>query len=115
MGRTANIILCKCDKEKTFGIRAEKIKNDWLKTWAFKISDKVAKNEGYDKVSINGSLISTDEYPGCPYCETHNLIICGQCQKMNCYHGEKWFICHWCGNTGEIEAIEAFNVEGGGY
>lgn len=47
---------------------------DWYRTWAFKLNDKLAKREGYELQSISGSLIATEDFPGCPYCGAHSFI-----------------------------------------
>ena len=113
----ANILLVKCPTaKKMFGIRVQKMKNgDWERTWAFKISEKQAGNEGYDNNTVNGSLNATKEYPGCPYCGTDGFVQCG-CGKLSCWNGEDELECLWCGTTMEnfVSASE-FEVAGGGY
>jgi len=100
----AKIALCKCGRRKEmFGIRMEKCGNDWNLTWAFPIKESAAKRENYDETTISGLLHCIDEYPGCPFCETKCMIICGFCKRLTCNSdGNKHFTCEWCGNQGEI-------------
>lgn len=108
------IVLCKCQQfHKTFGIRTERLKNDhWKFTWAFPVSAIAAKREGYDRITIKGSLEYDLEYPGCPYCGTMGLVICN-CSRLNCHiMNAETFICEWCRCSGTIceysgEAINA--------
>lgn len=117
----ANVILCKCDHKHTFGIRVEKRGGDWVRTWAFKIDEDKAKNEGYDRVEINGSFDPVDGYPGCPYCGEIGLVCCS-CGKWNCAsslsepdrHGNEQFTCNWCGETGSVESVDIITGQGGG-
>ena len=110
----ANIMLIKCGKEKkVFGVRVQKTEsNDWVRTWAFKINNKQATNEGYDKTPIQGSLMATAEYPGCPYCRTSGFFKCGKCGKINCFNNEEIVTCNWCGNSGPTTTAEHFDIEG---
>lgn len=111
----AKVILQKCTKNNTFGVRIQKMNGDWYRTWAFKISEKKAGSEGYDKEQISGSLISTDEYPGCPYCGDTGFILCS-CGKIGCCHVEgDIYVCPWCGASGTVESASSFNIVGGGY
>lgn len=112
----ANVILVKCTQsKKLFGMRVQQQGSDWIRTWAFPIQENVASKEGFGNVKIQGSLNVTDEYPGCPYCETKGFFSCGVCNKLNCYHGEELTKCEWCGNSAETSAVDEFEVEGGGY
>lgn len=114
--REASVVAGRCSKaRKTFGIRMEKSKNEWHCTWAFKIDDKAAKNEGYDNEMVSGRIVVDDEYPGCPYCETKGWFSCGKCGKLTCYNGETVVTCGWCGNKGEVRAAETFDLKGGGF
>jgi hypothetical protein len=119
----ANVILCKCDHKHTFGIRVERRGNDWVRTWAFKIDEEAARNEGFDKVKITGSFEPTKEYPGCPYCGEVGLDFC-DCGGINCASGESAPLddegtveptCNWCGKTGYYSPAEGpLDAEGGG-
>jgi hypothetical protein len=112
----ANVILAKCEKTgKTFGIRVEKRDNYWVRTWAFPISDKAAKHEGFDDVEISGNFISASGYPGCPHCEARRVIICG-CGKLSCYNGAETSTCRWCGDVGGVTrgGVGSVKVRAGG-
>jgi hypothetical protein len=116
----ANVILCKCSKNHTFGMRVEKRGRDWVRTWAFKIDEGRARHEGYDKVTISGSLNPVDEYPGCPYCGEGGFVLCN-CGKMNCSStitdkggGNGVFTCNWCGETGTCYTADNFDVSADG-
>ena len=115
----AQLILCKCAKQHTFGIRVEKRDGDWYRTWAFKIDEKRAKREGFDKVVINGSMDVDEEYPGCPYCGSKGFFQC-ECGKINCFKeneaGNRWDVtCNWCGRHLTVtRATSAFNMKAGG-
>jgi len=100
----AVIILSKCPQtHKTYGMRVEKTSsNNWLVTWAFPIKDTTAKREGYDKTTVKGNILFTDEYPGCPHCGNTPVTVCG-CGHLNCTHLENGILtCEWCGMKGEL-------------
>ena len=63
----ASVLVMKCGLSRnTFGVRIQKMRDgDWYRTWAFKLNDKLAKREGYELQSISGSLIATEDFPGC--------------------------------------------------
>ncbi|GHT52163.1 hypothetical protein FACS1894106_0260 [Spirochaetia bacterium] len=107
----ANVILCKCSRNHTFGMRVEKRGHDWVRTWAFKIDEARAKHEGYDTVQINGSLDAAEGYPGCPYCGETGFALC-HCGKMNCSSGfdGNELTCNWCGATSTYSTADNFNV-----
>ncbi|MDR2485468.1 MAG: hypothetical protein LBD55_08740 [Treponema sp.] len=114
----ATVILCKCTKQHTFGIRVEKRRHDWYRTWAFKIDEKRAKREGFDKELIKGSMEIDEEYPGCPYCGARGFFQC-ECGKFNCFkgneQGNKWDVtCNWCGKRLTVVSADSFEVKGGG-
>jgi hypothetical protein len=111
----ANVMLLKCVKNgRSYGVRVEKRGNDWVSTWAFPIADKKAKSEGYDKVTIVGSLDPVDEFPGCPHCGDSGFFQCS-CGKMTCYSDQSSIKCPWCGeNCNEIRTVETLSVKSGG-
>jgi hypothetical protein len=112
----ANVILAKCDNTgNLFGVRVEKRNGDWFRTWAFKIDEKSAKSEGYDKVRLTGSFFADPEFPGCPHCGTDGFYICGKCGKMNCWSEGNNVTCKWCGSRGVLEEAESFDIDGSGY
>ena len=62
--REANVVVAKCNHSKRpYGIRMEKMSEGaWHCTWAFKINEQSAKNEGYD-TSVSGRVEKDAEYP----------------------------------------------------
>ena len=112
----ANVILAKCGKNgRPFGMRVEKRGGDWVRTWAFKIDEAKAKNEGFDKTPIKGSLNAVAGYPGCPHCGAGSFVQCG-CGKLCCWNGSPSAHCRWCGIKTENIAIgESFAVSSGGF
>lgn len=112
----ANVILAKCKgSDKLYGMRVQEKDGDWIRTWAFRIKEEMARQEGFDKVEINGSFSRTAEYPGCPYCGATNFIVCGKCNKISCYNNEKISVCNWCGNSSKIVAKQRLDVAGGDF
>ena len=70
MEKEARIALCKCQEgRKIYGVRFEKIAENWKYTWAFPIKESSAKREGYDNTKIIGNIYPDTKYPGCPYCK----------------------------------------------
>lgn len=112
----AKVVLQKCNKKDTFGVRIQKMNGDWYRTWAFKINEKNAGDEGYGEEQVSGSLQAMDEYPGCPYCGDDGFVLCG-CGKLGCSTNIKGdiYVCPWCGNSGRVSSASSFDVSGGGY
>ena len=101
----AAVIMAKCPKRmnQTYGMRTQLMEDgDWWRTWAFPMKESTGKREGYDKVSVSGDIVMTDEYPGCPYCGQKNITVCS-CGHISCTitHGGI-FTCEWCGSQGRI-------------
>ena len=113
----ANIVLGRCYlNRQLFGMRVEKRNFDWVRTWAFRISEKSASAEGFDKVNITGSFDDVDEYPGCPYCGGRNIIVCGNCGKITCRYGDQmFFTCQWCGTQSQLQEVETLSTDAGQY
>jgi len=114
----ATVIIAKCShSHKPFGIRVEKRSDGaWHFTWAFKIDEKAAAHEGYGSTMVSGRIETDSEYPGCPYCHTIGWFSCGNCGKLTCYDLSVMKVtCAWCGNSGELEATETFDIKGGDY
>lgn len=110
-GVEATVIISKCSKsQKIYGIRVERRKNDWYRTWAFKINEKSAEREGFNKTTINGKFIASADYNGCPYCKSREFIKCG-CGKISCWNGEKMIKCIWCGTRGEIARVDKIELD----
>ena len=85
-------------------------------TWAFKLSEQAGSNEGYGSAMISGRVDVDPEYPGCPYCGSTGWVSCGNCGKLTCYNGEgHTFTCTWCGQSGELQSAETFDLSGSGY
>jgi len=111
----AKILLSKCCKHnKIFGIRVEKRENDWIRTWAFRISESSAAREGFDRTKITGSLQASSEFPGCPHCGAHGLFLCA-CGKISCFDGEsKSVLCYWCDTkVDNLSYSKSLNVSAG--
>ena len=109
----ANVLLFRCPNAKrSYGVRVQKMRDgDWYRTWAFKLSEKTARREGYDRSVIRGNLYATEEYPGCPYCGAKVFVMCGSCNKISCWDGTDRFTCPWCGvSSGVSEADDVFTV-----
>ena len=112
----ASVVLAKCQCSKDlYGMRIEKRNNDWVRTWAFKISEEKARREGYKKTRISGSMMETPEYPGCPYCGSRSFVKCS-CGNLFCWDGRASIVvCPWYGYKGEVGApVDRMEVEGGG-
>lgn len=114
--REATVVVAKCNhSNQTYGIRMEKKNGVWYCTWAFKIGENAAKNEGYGTVMVSGKVATDEEYPGCPYCGTKGWFSCGRCGNLTCYNNETVVTCAWCGNKGECVTTDTFDLRGGGY
>lgn len=115
----AKVVLSKCPKVKEneglFGIRIQKKKKDWIRTWAFKIDPRKASREGYDEETVTGSFQATDDYPGCPYCHTKSFVLCGYCDRLFCWNGKKEVTCPWCKSRAGVKDSDSFDVSGGGF
>jgi len=111
----AKVVLCKCPQTKgLYGVRIEERNNDWLRTWAFKISEKKAKNEKYENSKISGSLHSISEYPGCPYCSGMGIAQCS-CGKLFCWRSEvNSAVCPWCEQKSDYRTVNSIEFDGSG-
>ena len=113
----AKIILGKCAQcGDVFGMRVEYQNNDWVRTWAFKISQHAAMSEGYDNTQIVGSFIRTKDYPGCPYCGNMEFVRC-QCGKNTCTDGScSPTNCRWCGTyMDNMKIVNSMSVDSGSF
>lgn len=117
MKTEAVIALCKCgETHKTYGVRFERTEDAcWRYTWAFEINPKVAKREGYDSANISGSIVPSDDYPGCPHCGRKYFMVCS-CGKLNCniINDGGTATCNWCGSTGTISGYDGTGFTAGG-
>lgn len=113
----ATVMMAKCRRgRQSFGIRTEQRSNKtWYCTWAFKMSESAAANEGYSNVAVKGNIDFTPDYPGCPYCGASGWFTCGKCGKLTCNDGEDYVTCSWCGNSGGSTEADTFDLKGGGY
>lgn len=106
MSMKPNVIIVsgKCSVSKgLFGLRLEEVElKNWVIDWAFPVKEKSAKREGYSKNRVMGEFFFSEDYPGCPYCESQSLFKC-QCGKIGCYEEKVGkATCSWCGLTSEI-------------
>lgn len=98
----AQVALARCKEgKKIYAVRMEKTTLGWKYDWAFALSEGRAKSEKYTSTKIIGNIYPDTEYPGCPFCGARTFVVCS-CGKLNCYNGEKSFICQWCGAQGEL-------------
>ena len=113
----AKIVLFRCSTTRElFGVRVQKtLRGDWERTWAFKMSEKVAKNEGYDREVVSGSMEKTADFPGCPYCGNYGFFQCGNCDKVSCYSPENEpEECPWCHDKlGNFVHSDSFDLGSG--
>lgn len=109
--KQAKIMIGRCNDKRPFAIRVEYKNNDWVRTWAFALSERMLKNERYGEEKITGSFYATREYPGCPYCGARNFVSCGRCGKWTYYNGEQVAACSWCGNTAETVEGDSFTAD----
>jgi hypothetical protein len=80
------------------GIRLEeKSRKNWVADWAFKVKESIASKEGYDRARVDGQFEFGNDFPGCPYCESHSFVLC-DCQNLLCYEAsDRKFKCPKCG------------------
>lgn len=106
--------MAKCRHSKrALGIRVEKRDKGWCLTWAFRIDEKAAVREGFEKTKISGSFYLDDEFPGCPYCGNMDFIHC-HCGKITCYdEGEAE--CAWCETKSNPVSGSTIELDAGGY
>lgn len=85
------------------GLRLEeKARNHWVADWAFQVKDCIAAKEGYDKTRVDGQFEFSQQFPGCPYCESHSFVLC-ECQTLLCYESrDRCFKCPKCGLEGIV-------------
>lgn len=112
----AIVIVSKCCKTgKLYGNRVEKKKDGkWHFTWSFKINEKIAKKEGYDKSTVVGEMVNDSTYKGCPYCNNGDWLHCEPCDHVNCYDGvSKFQKCSWCGTMLTVYETKKYKMKGG--
>ena len=116
VSKEAFAVLAVCEEtKKTFGITVDPHGNELKFVWAFKIDREKAKREHFDANHVKGMIKIDDNYPGCPYCHENNFYLCGNCGTVVCYHGQRSVTCPSCGNSGEVQVAENFDLKGGGF
>jgi len=108
------IVAARCShKKESFGIRLEeKDRKIWVADWAFPIKASTSCKEKYDTNKISGNIVFDTQYPGCPYCESKGIFLCGYCNKTACFDGKtESVVCPWCNKKlklrGQIESLNA--------
>lgn len=116
LSKNAFAVLGMCSRvNQPFGMTVDPISRSQMKiVWAFKISADKARREGYDKTSMRGSVVFDDEFPGCPYCESHDFYVCGNCGTVVCFNNEEHVKCPKCGNESDVVVSDEINLSGGG-
>lgn len=114
LSKEAFVMVVNClEAHKIYGVTVDKIsRGKYSLIWAFPLNEKQAKNEGFGKDTVKGSLEKDTEYPGCPYCGGTNLLFC-ECGTVMCWHGQKVVTCPKCKTTGEVTGIESVSMRGG--
>ena len=74
--RNVVIVMGRCGvTQKGYGMRFERRGSaNWVATWAFSIKESLAKKEGYENSSVEGSFSFDEEFPGCPYCSAKSWL-----------------------------------------
>lgn len=114
--REGIVVTAYCNRNgKLFGIRTERIdSNRWIQDWAFPIDSVRAASEKYDKNQVNGEILISEEYPGCPYCGAQGWFECAMCKSIVCRNNESSVICPKCGNVAEnFVDCSVFELTGG--
>lgn len=113
--KEARIALCKCKEgQRIYGVRFERMGDNWKYTWAFPVKEASAKRENYDKTKIVGKIVPDCDYPGCPFCKTKDFVVC-HCGKLSCHNeGVTKFTCNWCGLTGTLGSYDGSGFGSGG-
>ena len=115
VSKEAIAVLAVCEEtKKSFGITIDPKGRELRFIWAFKIDKEKAHREKFDAHNVKGAIVLDKNFPGCPYCHTKHFYICGYCGTVVCFHGQNVVTCPSCGNTGEIQYVESFDLKGGG-
>lgn len=116
LSQNAFAVVGTCEEtKKPFGITVDPERNNLKFVWAFKIDKEKAHREGFDKRNVRGGITYDEHFPGCPHCGAKQFYVCGNCNSVNCYHGQKHVTCPSCGMQGEIQTVESIDLQGGGY
>lgn len=78
---------------------------------------------GYGPEIIRGSISTSSDYPGCPYCTSKQIFLCNDCNTLHCFgqsHERRdgtWATCANCGDIGPmtepIQSLDAYSDIGG--
>lgn len=111
------VIMATCQQtKKTFGITVERKGKDFECVWAFKINAGSAQHEGFDKNKVHGNVSIAASYPGCPHCGASVWYQCGKCKRIVCMPPDQKIVqCPECGNKGEIQYANDFDLQGGAF
>lgn len=95
----------KCCKAHTeFIIRLEHDKNGWCMVYATNLdsglSSGAVKNIN-DELQFDDGLYVGNDY-ACPHCGNKSIVRCGNCGRITCDDGGKYFTCEYCNESGEI-------------
>lgn len=116
LSKDAFAIVAECpEAKKPYGVTVDPDGSELHFVWSFKIDRSKAKREGFDQKHIRGGIVTDKNFPGCPYCGTKQFYVCGNCNSVVCYHGQKQVTCPSCGQHGEIQMVESIDLRGGGY
>ncbi|MEE3415053.1 MAG: TerY-C metal binding domain-containing protein [Prevotella sp.] len=116
LSQNAFAVMATCEEtKKPFGITVDPERNNLKFVWAFKIDKDKAHREGFDKRNVRGGITYDTNFPGCPHCGAKQFYVCGNCNSVVCYHGQKHVVCPSCGMQGEIQTVESIDLRGGGY
>lgn len=116
LSEKAFAIMAICPEAKRFyGITVDQIRRNAFKfVWTFPIDKEKAHREGYDSHQVHGSIENDSKFPGCPYCKSQQFLFCS-CGAVVCWHGERYFKCPVCNQSGETTVSETFDLQGGGF
>ena len=70
---------------KIYGVRTEERDGDWVRTWAFKISERTAANEGFDKAVADDRYLAVCRFAR-PWMEARMAEYGLTVRKFSCYH-----------------------------
>lgn len=113
--REEMVVMATCqNNKKVFGITAIKTGNNYEFAWAFKINPDSAKREGFESNHVVGNIYNANDFPGCPHCGAPSWYQCGKCKRFVCLRpGTKIVKCPECGNEGELQFADSFDLNGG--
>ncbi len=114
----AVVAVCRCTQNKLqYGVEFQRVDaGTWRAQWAFPLSLKEAKFEGFDTTRIEGNIVYDPHFNGCLTCHEKGFTVCGSCKKLSCpsLDGEI-FHCPWCGASGRVTYGKIAFQAGGDY